>query len=337
MPDSSPKLTIVKSSSELGGNFMERNPALREFIASSGITAEEIERAIGKVRRAYRTLNDQLRDDHTWKHSKLAHAGDCADDVELYAPIFGFQNLECAVFKFMMFSHDIGRLEQGLRRDRGETSLDEDHGKLGVEHILTALEMTSYSMTPIWSLMLRAVECHSFRDTPTLEQLKDQPMALPLIQVMRDTDKIAGFKSAKSYVTDKARQARERRANWPQLIEADPVQGNEMGFIDPPFLLWRLFLNCKSLPRPQCRAYEGYMLQLLSWCNDVNIPEMLQIIIDTGGPKTVYDYLVERLTIGAAKLEIAAHRNEAQNQLEALQEYAQTWLGGALLLPSAAK
>lgn len=324
-------LTLVQNPTETQGNFMERNLELREQIRASGISANEIDRSIKLIRQEYKLLDDQLPDGHMWKYSKILHAEHCYEEVETHSSLFGFEDVECDVFKFMLFAHDIGRLEQGIRRTRGETVDDQDHGKLSVEHILKALGITTYSMKPIWSLMLRAIECHSFRVTPSIEELNDQPLALPLIQVMRDTDKLGGFDSAKDYVNDKERQARERRANWTARLDIDPIQGNELGFIDPPYLFWKQFLNGKSLLRAECRGYEAYMLQLLAWCFDVNTPEMLRVIIDRGGPRIVYDYLIKQLTTGKDKLEISAHRIEAREQLDSLTEWAKTWQGGLLL------
>jgi hypothetical protein len=244
--------------------------------------------------------------------------------------VFGLEGVECNVFKFLLFAHDIGRLEQGLQRVQGAESKDEDHGALSVHLILEALSMNDAMLTPIWNAMFCAIRCHSYRVTPTAEQSGDLALALPLVQLLRDTDKLCGWRSAKSYTGDKARQARERRANWPKQIIADPAWGNELGVISPPYLLWERFLNGKSLDRPRCRGYETYILQLLAWNYDVNTPEMLEIILATGGPKVVYDYIVERLMIGSKELESSADRDEAAHQLEALQTWGKTWHNGVL-------
>lgn len=339
-------LSLVEQPSPSNGNFMERNPKLREIISTSGITIQEIDTSISLMRARYKALDELLPDGHMWKYSKLLHAEHCMEEVEEHSPLFGFEGLERDVFRFILFGHDVGRLQQGIQRSRGETVDDQIHGKLSVDHIFIALANESDripslfvpgipraldTVSPIWSLIFKAIECHSLRDTPTAEALGDHAPALPLIQVMRDTDKLGGFDSAKAYTEDKERQDRERRANWTARLDIDPVQGTELGVIDPPFLLWYRFLRGKSLLRADCRGYESYMLQLLAWCFDVNTPEMLQVIFDRGGPQTVFRYLIKRLEIGKEQLEIRAHRLEAQAQHEALIEWAQSWQGGILL------
>lgn len=339
-------LTLVESSSPQAGNFMQRNPDLRALIANSGITPEEVSLSIKLMRGKYKALDAELPDGHQWKYSKALHAEHCAEEVETHAPLFGFEGLECDVFRFILYGHDVGRLEQGIRRSRGETVDDQLHGKLSVDHIFEALTADPnqipslfikgparclQTVTPIWSMIFKAIECHSLRDTPTIVELGDHAPALPLIQVMRDTDKLGGFDSAKSYTEDPERKDRERRANWTARLDIDPQQGTELGLIDPPFLLWYRFLRGKSLLRADCRGYESYILQLLAWCFDVNTPEMLQVIFDRGGPQAAFRYLIKRLAIGEEQLEIRAHRLEAQAQHEALLEWAQTWQGGILL------
>jgi len=323
-----PTLALIAQPSH--GNFMERHPGLRELIANSTLTTDAVAQAIKLIRGAYRTLNDELPESHQWKHSKLAHAGDCADEVEKHASLFGLQNLECAVFQFLLFGHDIGRLDQGLRRVRGEEALDADHGRLSVERIKEALGATVETTAPIWTAMFEAIRCHSFRVTPTVEELGGSEAVHGLVCLLRDTDKLGGWNSAKSYTGDPERQARERRANWTAMIEADPAWGNELGLISPPYHLWDPFLHGRLLERAKCRSYEAYMLQLLAWLYDVNTPEMLDIIIERGGPNIVFEYLVTRLTIGATKLESAAERDEAAHQLAALKQWATEWREGIL-------
>ncbi len=315
--------------------FMDRHPAARALIASSGVTREEIRRYTSSVRAEYICVNELLPNDHQWKGHKLAHADACAREVAEHATIFGLEGVERDVFEFILFCHDIGRLEQGRRRSCGETVLDEAHGALSVQLVRTAIGITDENITPLWTAVFRAIECHSFRVTPTGDELGDQRVALPLIQLLRDTDKLGGFDAAKDYTGDPARKARERRANWTDRIDADPSWGNELGLISPSYHLWERFLNGQHVVRKDCRSYEAYMLQLLAWCYDVNTPEMLQVIIDRGGPRTVYEYLVARLTIGSTNLESAANRDEAAHQLAALQKWAAMWMDGVLIAPKA--
>ena len=310
-------------------SFMERNPALREMIAASRITPEEIEEAISATRAIYKRLDKELPDGHNWKYKKLLHAETCAEEVAEHAPLFGFRGVETDVFRFILFGHDIGRLEQGIRRERGETVDDEVHGKLSVEHIVKAIGLRTSGS--IWPFILKAIECHSLRVTPKAEDLGGLSPAHPLIQVMRDTDKLGGFDAATSYTSDPERKDKERRANWKDFLDADPLQGTEMGIIAPACFFWSNFLSSQALDRRECRSYEAYMLQLLAWMFDVQTPEMRRVIIDRGGPKIVFDYLIKRLDTGSEKLETRADRIEASAQLLALQKWGAKWEGGILL------
>jgi hypothetical protein len=310
--------------------FMDRNPETRKLIAVSGITEEEIDRYTAAVRKEYRRIDELLPEDHQWRGRKLAHAEECAREVTAHATVFGLEGVECNVFEFLLFAHDIGRVEQGLRRSRGEQTDDEEHGALSVQRVRAAIGITDENITPLWDAMFCAIRCHSLRKTPTADDLGDQRVALPLIQLLRDTDKLGGFDAAPSYTGEPARKARERLANWPDRLNRDPAWGNELGIISPPYHLWERFLKGQHLIRQDCRSYEAYMLQLLAWCFDVNTPEMLRIIIERGGPRNVYAYLVDRLTKGSESLESAADRDEAKHQLAALCSWAETWQDGIL-------
>jgi hypothetical protein len=320
--------------------FMDRNPETRKLIADSGITKEEIDRYIAAVRKEYMRIDELLPEDHQWRGRKLAHAEECAREITTHATVFGLQGVECKVFEFLLFAHDIGRLEQGRIRASGQDIKDEEHGALSVELIRTAIGITDENITPLWEAMFCAIRCHAYRVTPTAEELGDLRLALPLIQLLRDTDKLGGFDAAPSYTGEPARKARERLANWSIHLDQDPSLnkntswdpswGNELGLISPPYHLWLRFLNNKHIVRSDCRSYEAYMLQLLAWCFDVNTPEMLQIIMERGGPGNVYTYLVKQLAVGSQKLESAADRDEAAHQLAALKEWAKTWKDGIL-------
>ena len=174
---------------------MRRHPDLRKLIADSTLT-EDAPSSVTLIRGPQGTTSSEA---HQWKHSKLAHAGDCADEVGRHASLFGLQGLECDVFKFLLFAHDIGRLEQGLRRVRGEDALDADHGRLSVERIKEAFGPTVDTAAPIWTAMFEAIRCHSFRVTPTVEELGGSTAVYGLVCLLRDTDKLGGWNSAKSY------------------------------------------------------------------------------------------------------------------------------------------
>lgn len=310
------------------GNFMERHPDLRELIAESGLTTETLDRAISLVRKTYLMLNDQLPEGHQWKQSKLAHADDCADEVEKHASLFGLQGTECAVFKFLLFGHDIGRLEQGRRRVRGEESLDADHGALSVAHIRGTLDATIDVSTPIWEAILCAIQHHSDRATPKPEEIGN-PAAYALTILLRDMDKASLFKQkADLYTRSAEEKEHQRHANWPGRIAEDPEWGKELGLIDPSHLL-ETFLSGKTLNRPECRSWEAFMLLFLAFCFDFNIPEVLTMTLNHGGPGIVFSYLHQRLTIESQRSQSDV-RDIARKQLERLEQWGKTWHGGIL-------
>jgi hypothetical protein len=213
---------------------------------------------------------------------------------------------------------------------KGQEALDADHGAFSVTHIRASLGATVDTSTEIWTAMFEAIRCHSFRMTPTVAELGGSDAVHGLVCLLRDTDKLGGWNSARSYTSDPERKARERRANWTAMIDADPAWGNELGLISPSYHLWERFLHGQLLERAKCRSYEAYMLQLLAWLFDVNTPEMLEITIKRGGPDIVFEYLIDRLTIGSTKLESVAERDEAEHQLAALKQWSTEWHGGIL-------
>ncbi|MFA5750621.1 MAG: hypothetical protein WC895_05430, partial [Candidatus Shapirobacteria bacterium] len=203
-------LSLVQQPTHPEGTFMQRNPELRELIATSGITADEIAAATEKTRTKYNDLNVLLSAGHGWRDKKLLHALQCGDDIVKYAPLFGLEGVECDVFKFILFAHDIGRLMQGILRERGENPDDETHGALGVTILREALGLSEFNTPPVWNMIFAAIAAHSLRTTPTLEQLGGFASAHALAKLARDTDKKAAFDEAKSYTGDPSRQGRER-------------------------------------------------------------------------------------------------------------------------------
>ena len=234
-----------------------------------------------------------------------------------------------ATCEFLLFAHDVGRLEEA--HQEGETiERVSIHGTYSIQIIQKALGMKESDITPLWKVMFLAIKHHSDRYTVSKEELGSDA-AYALLCILRDTDKLGAFDQAKSYTADEEFKARERLVSWKKQREEDPDWEKEMLIIDPPYLLWEYFLLEKLPDRASCRSYEAHMLQLLSWVYDVNTPEILEIIIQKGGAKIVYDYLISQLTKGAQELPLLADRDEATHQIEALNKWAGEWRGGALM------
>ena len=312
-------------------SFLSRHPALRSLIAESGITTDEIAHAKARILAEYVRLDALLPADHLWKGEKIEHAQNCAQEVSTHATLLGLEGVERDVFEFLLFAHDVGRLQEALEPEGETMERSSIHGTYSAAIIRQALGFTEATESPLWHAILLAITHHSDRNTPTRESLGGSDAAFALTCVIRDIDKLGGFDQATSYTADETFKAHERLVSWKRQREADPEWGKEMNIIAPPDLLWDAFLNGRIPDRSRCRSYEAHMLQYLAWVFDVNTPEILHLIVTGGGPKMVYEYLVSQLQNGSTELRSPADREEAARQLAAMQVWANEWMDGVLL------
>jgi hypothetical protein len=316
--------------SEAQTKFMDRFFELRALIAASDTSASSMNALRDAVIEHYGKLIDELPPDHQWRR-KLDHALGASEAMRSYSEIFGFTPGEAAVLSALLLMHDIGRVKQGILRSKGETSADADHGQLGVHEICEALGITEDGATPLMKAMLTAVRFHSYRATPSLDEVGYEA-AYALVQLLRDLDKLELFRGkAKKYTEDLAEQARQRLANWEKELFFDPAWGLPMYRFDPPCMFWSDFLSERTLDRQQVRSYECFMILFLGMLNDINLPEVLEILRESGVTNIVYAYIVRQLQSGAEHLALRSERIEAGRQLDAFQEFAKTWIGGILL------
>jgi hypothetical protein len=266
-----------------------------------------------RILATYDELAPALPDAMGWKRQKPAHARHCGKEATEFAPVLGFTELEQAYFAIPFSAHDLGRMTEGLRKclnpnapENLRVTLPEGfrerwpvmsqpermHGADSAE-LLTPI-LGPFAETRIGEWTLLAVALHSDKDNPTLEMAGGVPEALALCNILRDLDKVEGFRDAKDYVGNPTRKARERLQNWPQQVQQDPLWGTELGCIDPEDAL-DFFCNGQAIDRSKSRSYERYMLQYLTWAFNIVQPEMLELALHEGGPQTVAAYLLTQL------------------------------------------
>lgn len=295
--------------------FMDRYPGIRSALEESDVTIPALRAMFDRILVTYDALAPALPDAMGWKRQKPAHARHCAAEASEFAPILGFNELERAYFAIPFSAHDLGRMIEGLRKclrpDAPENlrlsaflaegvrerwpvinQPERMHGADSAELLTPILGPFADSRIGQWTLL--AVALHSDKDNPTLEMVRGVPEALALCNILRDLDKVEGFREAKDYVGNPERKARERLQNWPQHVQRDPLWGTELGRIDPEDAL-DSFCNGQAIDRSQSRSYERYMLQYLAWAFNIVQPEMLELALHEGGPQIVATYLLAQL------------------------------------------
>lgn len=296
-------------------SFMERNPELRDMVATSGVTTEQFASYTEKVLKVYATFAVGLPDDSAWKDWKAKHAAAGAHEAERHAELFGFNSLEVAVIAFTLSAHDSGRLvDEHVRRATGCPPARR-HGELSAIFAETIFE--KFAKTPLAQAVLIAIVHHSDNKTPTLDALGGNRAAHALTGLIRDLDKISSFDVADRYVNDEVFKRQRIETNFVTQRMTDPTWGDEKGFIVPNMLAD--FLAGKALNRPDCSTYETYIAQFLAWLFDIQNDEVLEICVERGGPKCLFRYLIEQL--------MPTHAPQAMK----LAEWAKSWKDGLLL------
>ncbi|MCR4278956.1 MAG: hypothetical protein NUV81_03590 [bacterium] len=313
-------------------------PEIRSALIKCGVTIEQLVAYLQAILDAYDEWAVPLPDSMAWKAGKPKHARECADEARAFAPVLGFNELEQAFFAVAFAGHDLGRMVQttiyGLSkntvtltnefRDTWDNILSEDRTGLNPDQIhgedsvrILRPILGSFCDTKIGKWMLTAVHFHSFKDTPTLEMVGNDRVALAFACMLRDLDKVEGFRDARSYTSDPERKARERVQNWPVEIAGDSDWGTELGRIDPASDL-DLFMRGEAINRRTCRSFESYMLQYLMWALHIVQPEMLELALAEGGPQMVATYLLKQL-------------EATPDQRSVLMRKLEEWNDGALL------
>jgi len=315
---------------------MSKNLGIRTALRASGVTQGRLAEIYHMVLAEYDALAPALPDAMAWKTQKPAHARECGQEAREFAPILGFNDLEAAYFAIPFAAHDLGRMIEGLRkcivpnapkalrvtlpagfRERWPL-IDKPsrmHGDDSAELLRPLLG--SFADTEIGCWTLLAVQRHSDVHNPTLEQVGGVAEALALCNVLRDLDKVEGFRQAKDYTSNPERKAKERLQNWPEQVKDDPAWGTELGRIDPDDAL-DAFIDGKAVDRSKSRSYERYMLQYLGWAKSIVDEDMLQLALHEGGPQTVAAYLLRQL-------------KDVPEQRRRLFQDLETWKGGVLL------
>ncbi len=327
--------------------FMEKYPGIRTALVYSGVTIETLQGFLQKILSVYDEFAPVMSDNMGWKKQKPAHARHCAEEAKELASMLGLNELEQAFFAIIFAAHDLGRMTEGLRNSldpeapekirvtvtdefrRRWPAIDQPKRMHGFdsEELLSPI-FGPFAATRIGQWALLAVRHHSDVQNPTLEDMGGSVEALALANVLRDLDKVEGFRQAKSYTSDPERKARERLQNWPNQISKDPDWGKELqsidygecgddtltGLVDP----LRLFSGGRALDRSKCRSYEAYMLQYLAWAKNIVEPCMLDVALAEGGPQIVAAYLLRQIWLNPF-------------QYEALRAELERWNGGALL------
>ncbi len=262
---------------------------MRAVIAGSGLTAQEIDDFGLLVLERYKKLGQRLPENHAWKEGKLIHALKGKEEATTLGPELGMNDLETSALGLLLFSHDIGRLVEGLRKEAGEPKPWE-HGTDSVKE-LQALNMPGSS--EFSQAMYMAIEHHADMKTPDLAACDNNEAGYALSTILRDLDKIAGFEKADKYVNDPGEKRRQIEVNWKKARETDPTVGEEHQGIVPESLL-DIFESRQPLKRDDCLSYEAFMLQLMAWFFDVTNAEIYPHILATGGPRVLMTYFEQQ-------------------------------------------
>jgi hypothetical protein len=279
--------------------YIDRNPSVRAVIAGSGITAEEMHSATSLVIDRFKELGPQLPVNHAWREGKLIHALAAKEEATRLGPELGMNDLETSVLEFMLTSHDIGRLTEGLRKEAGKT-VAWGHGTDSVNELrmlfFTADETSHprFGSQEFWRAVFVAIEHHADINPPSLEACGGDEAGFALYTIVSDLDKIGGFEKANKYVNDNDEKRRQIEVNWKEERKHDLTAGEEKGAIVPTSLL-DVFESRQPLRRKDCQSYEAFMLQLMAWFFGVQNPEIYQHILATGGPQVLMSYFKRQL------------------------------------------
>jgi hypothetical protein len=276
--------------------LMDRYPELREEIAKSGVTVAQLNALVQVVFAMYDRLARLLPDGMLWKTQKPAHARRCHAQAHEFASILGFTAIEEALFALLFAAHDMGRMIEARRVSRGEPHTPWLHGRDGANLLRPILGKLAQTTLGHW--ILDAIEHHGDAQDVTLETFGGSSGSFVLCTILRDCDKLDGFREAPDYTADPKRKAEERWQTWPEQAAKDSMWGTEMWQIVPVCLL-DLFEQGQPIPRAECRSYEAYMLQYLRWVFNIVHPEMLAITLSEGEPQMVVRYLLSHLKQGA--------------------------------------
>ncbi len=308
-------------------NFMDRNPAFKVLIDRSTVNVVEIAAAFRTLLNVFVDLNARMPSAHAWKDRKLQHCLSCAKEIEAVVDLLGLRDSrDLWVIAFAAGLHDFGRLKQVVEPREGQKPVE--HGRDGAELIREQLHFVRGHESELWQVILAAIEQHSMVKNPTVEDLRVLYPLLDevaiaalaaLIGIVRDIDRVSGFKDAIRYTREKEFKRKQIAANWPKQRAIDPTFGEEKGQIEPEGLL-EIFLAGEAIVRDLCASYEAYMLQFLGWLLQLQNPEAIFLALATGGPQIVLRYILGRL-----------RKRRRWDQYQRLLKWAKAWQGGALL------
>lgn len=325
--------------------FMEKYPGIRAALNESGVSIQTLQGFLPVILAVYDELAVLLPDAMGWKTQKPAHARHCAEEAGEFAPILGFNEREQALFAVLFASHDLGRMIEGLRKCLKQDAPGNFHVTVTdefrqrwplIDHtdrahgydsaVLLKPILGAFGDTRIGRLVLLAVVHHSDVHNPTLEDMNGDRDALALTNMLRDLDKVEGFRQAKDYTSNPERKAKERLQNWSSQIQRDQSWGLEHRLIVSTDLVHPLVAFCvgQAIVRAKCLSYEAYMLQYLTWAKGIVEPCMLDVALAEGGPQIVAAYLLKQL-------------EGSGDQYDYLFRHLQTWNDGVLLHAPAAR
>ena len=198
------------------------------------------------------------------------------EEIRALAELLGMRTeREIAVAAFCGGMHDLGRVRRALKFPKDEEPWR--HGEDGTElirrfcrHIIQpAVPDTAYRDSQLlWTIMLGAIEQHSMKDNPTLDELREKypelsPLWIKALYALtiltRDVDKASNFDpdNVRKYTEDLEFQRRQREVNWAKRRESDPTFGEVKGRILPEEHL-ETFLQGRAIDRTKCASWEAY-------------------------------------------------------------------------------
>lgn len=324
--------------------FMFRHPGLREALHASSITPTQLDEVRTKVLETYYALAEPLKEASKWKRGKPEHARKSAEEAREFADFLGLNELEVAFFALAFCSHDLGRMIQALLQasahdaaenirisltgkfrdawswvledaERSMPYRDEYHGTESANLLRPILGIFAESNAGQW--LLAAITYHSHRSNPTLDMVGGVEEAHAVCCIVRDLDKLVGFREARDYTGNTERKRKERIQNWPKQVQDDPDWGTELGKIDPYEFLFDTPFE-QPIDRQKCRSFEAYMLQFLKWLPGFASSEMQALALREGGPQIVAAYLMNQLA-------------DTPAQSKHLLAMLESWNAGALL------
>lgn len=275
--------------------LMERHPNLRQLIGL-GDSMHSIANLHQKLEHAYDRLAASLPSDHAWK-TVMRESGERSETAFLaIADRLGCTDIERGYIGLLVYSHGLGRLVEAANREYGLPTV-RPHGQLCEEVVTETLMLDGEH--PFWNAACYAIRHRPDVTTPSPDQYPDEEWrdaTSALTGILRDCIKREGLSQPRLLLntTDPKTKLDIRNMTYPQDRLRDPLLGVERRQIVPEVQLER-FEQHLPLIRPECESYEALMLQILAYLYDVVHPEFLQIIVEEGGPSTLYRYLINQL------------------------------------------